>query len=73
MNLAIDELKAADVMTNQVVTVDQQKSLVEAIRVMDDRRVSVLPVVDENEILVGILSVTDLIGIARELQADLDE
>ena len=73
MNLLIDELKATDVMTSQVVTVRQDDSLVDAIRTMDDRRVSVLPVVDDNQMLVGIVSVSDLIGIARELQADLDE
>ncbi len=73
MSLVIDELKAAEVMTNQVIKVGPQTTLVDAIRLMDDRRVSALPVVDENEVLLGIVSVTDLIGIARELQADLDE
>jgi CBS domain-containing protein len=50
----------ADVMTRDVVTVQPQTPLPEVIKILADRRIGGLPVVDDAGKLVGVLSETDL-------------
>lgn len=50
----------ADVMTPNPITVSPQTPLKDAIQLLAEHRVSGLPVVDEGEKLVGVLSETDL-------------
>jgi CBS domain-containing protein len=50
----------ADIMTRDVVSVESQTPIQEAIRILAERRIGGLPVLDENNDLVGILSETDL-------------
>jgi CBS domain-containing protein len=50
----------ADVMTRDVVTVQPQTPLTEVIKILADRRISGLPVVDDGGKLVGVVSETDL-------------
>lgn len=50
----------ADVMSRDVITVQPQVPLKEAIQILADRRFSGLPVVDESGALVGVISETDL-------------
>lgn len=52
---------AGQMMTTDVVTIGPAASLVEAARIMMDRRVKRLPVVDSDGRLVGILSRADLL------------
>jgi CBS domain-containing protein len=54
-------VNAADVMTRSILSVAPDASLVEAIRLMLDNRVSGLPVIDEAGQLVGILTEGDLL------------
>jgi CBS domain-containing protein len=54
-------MKASDVMTGDVVTVRQGASILEAIRLMLDNRVSGLPVLDDHGKIVGILTEGDLL------------
>jgi CBS domain-containing protein len=54
-------MKAADVMTRDIVTVGPETPLAEAIRLMLEHRVSGLPVVDGNGQLVGLLTEGDLL------------
>lgn len=54
------ELKAADIMTPDPVTVGEDMPVTDAARVMVERRVGALPVVD-GERLVGLVSESDLI------------
>ncbi len=49
-------MRAKDVMTTEVVTVSPETSIAEAAKIMLDRRISGLPVVDAQKRLVGILS-----------------
>lgn len=51
----------ADVMTREVVTVDGLAPFKEVVRLMRERRVSALPVVDPDGALLGIVSEGDLI------------
>jgi CBS domain-containing protein len=51
----------ADFMTPDVVTIRDSASLAEAARLLDDRRISGVPVVNADGRLVGVLSQTDLV------------
>lgn len=50
----------ADVMTRDPVVVTPQTPLKDAIRLLAERRISGLPVVDESGVLVGVISESDL-------------
>lgn len=50
----------ADVMTRDPIMARPEMPLNEAIKILADRRISGLPVVDENNNLVGVISETDL-------------
>jgi CBS domain-containing protein len=67
----LGELKVNDYMTKQTIVVDDTAKLTDAIRMMDDNQISVVPVVDDQGDLVGILSNRDLTGMLHEIQADL--
>lgn len=67
----LGETTVREYMTQQAIVVDDTARLTDAIRMMDDNQLSVIPVVDEQETLVGILSNSDLIGIMHEIQSDL--
>jgi CBS domain-containing protein len=54
-------MRIKDVMTHEVVTVQPGASLKEAARLLVDRRVSGLPVVDSAGRLLGVLSEADLL------------
>ena len=50
----------ADVMTPNPITVTPQTSLSEAVKILAQKRISGLPVVDESGRLLGVISETDL-------------
>src|SRR6516165_4336931 len=54
-------MKASDVMTRNVITIRRGASILEAIRLMLDNRVSGLPVLDDKGKVVGILTEGDLL------------
>uniref|UniRef100_A0A7C2K0A5 KpsF/GutQ family sugar-phosphate isomerase n=1 Tax=Schlesneria paludicola TaxID=360056 RepID=A0A7C2K0A5_9PLAN len=56
---------AAEVMTRGPKTAWPEQPLSEAIRLMSDHHISEIPVVDEAERPVGLLDITDLIGLGR--------
>ncbi|MGI9519200.1 MAG: CBS domain-containing protein [Pirellulaceae bacterium] len=67
----IGEMLVSDYMTANVISVDDSAKLTAAIRCMDDEGLQVLPVLDEQGNVVGMLSTADLIQITHEIQADL--
>ncbi len=67
----LGELKVSEYMTCQAICINDSDRLTEAIRIMDDEGLSVLPVINSQSRLVGILSVSDLIEITHELQTDI--
>lgn len=69
--LQLGEKKVSDYMTRVVVSVDDTDKLTNAIRIMDERRISALPVVDNQNAVVGILTTSDLTGMFHEVQSDL--
>ena len=54
-------MRAIDVMVRDVVTVRPDTDVADAIKLLSEHDVSALPVVDSENMLVGILSETDLI------------
>lgn len=50
----------ADVMSRDLIVVHPETSLSEAISILAERRISGLPVIDQNNKLVGVISETDL-------------
>ena len=57
------DLTATDCMTSNVLTVTEQSSFEECCRLMEEKQVRRVPVVDENGALVGIVALAD---VARE-------
>ena len=54
-------LKAKDVMTKDVITVRRETSVRDLALIFTERRISNVPVVDENGELIGIVSESDLV------------
>ncbi|PSB23024.1 phosphoribulokinase, partial [filamentous cyanobacterium Phorm 46] len=50
----------ADLMSREPILARPEMPLNEAIQILADRHISGLPVVDENDLLVGVISETDL-------------
>jgi arabinose-5-phosphate isomerase len=65
----------AEVMTHSPITVLSGSRLLEAVEIIQDRKISELPVVDEMSRPIGLLDITDLIGLVpleEELPALLE-
>jgi CBS domain-containing protein len=60
----LDEAKflASDIMTRDVAVVHPETTLLAAVKLMASRRISGLPVVDQNGTLVGMMSEGDVLG-----------
>ncbi|MDY7228226.1 CBS domain-containing protein [Hyalangium rubrum] len=65
-------LWAADIMNREVRTVRPDTPLREAVAVMLDNKFGCLPVVGEEDALLGIVTEADLVRYAQQLIADLD-
>ena len=57
----LDRLTAAEIMARSVVTISPTSGIDEAARLMATRRISALPVIEEDR-LVGIVTETDVLG-----------
>jgi CBS domain-containing protein len=60
-------------MTQVVITAGADDALVDALSLMEENRISVLPIVDARRRCVGILSATDLIDLTRELDEEISD
>jgi CBS domain-containing protein len=65
------EYAVADIMTVEPLVIAQDETLHSALEIFADNRVSAIPVVDDHNKVVGILSITDLVNLLREVQTDL--
>ena len=61
-------LKASDIMTTEVITVKRDTSLKDVARILYEKHINGLPVVDEKGMLIGIICENDLIQRDRKLQ-----
>jgi len=69
----IHELLVRDYMSRGPLTLTNDTDrITSAIRLMADQQRQVLPVVDAQGVVIGILSMTDMIELTREIQSDLN-
>jgi CBS-domain-containing membrane protein len=61
-------LQARDIMTREVITVAPEDSVTRAAGLMETHRISGLPVVDQTGQVVGVITQSDLIQRARDLE-----
>ena len=67
-----DDTKIVDVMTANVITIAPEQSLEECMRIMSDKHIRHLPVMDKGE-LVGIISINDVVtAIIRDQKTRID-
>jgi predicted transcriptional regulator len=66
-----DTLKVGDIMGPEVATVRESEGLFEALRHMRDKGVRRMPVVDREGVLVGILTLDDLLSLLAEEMTEL--
>lgn len=59
--------KVSDVMTSPLIMVDSEMSVLECARIMKENRIHHLPVVDENKVLIGMISATDFLVVAEAM------
>jgi len=62
------EIKAADIMNRDVVCVKRSTTLQELVEILFTKRVGGVPVVDDKEELIGIVSKTDLVTYGLECE-----
>lgn len=61
-------LKVGDIMTRPVVSVSEETKVAEAARIFADEHINPLPVVDENGVLVGIVSRADIVKLFKKIE-----
>ncbi|MEW5745981.1 MAG: CBS domain-containing protein [Nitrospirota bacterium] len=62
---------AGDIMTAPADTISPRATIAEAARIMDERRIRRLPVVDENQTLLGIITRADILkAVIKKLKWD---
>jgi acetoin utilization protein AcuB len=66
MNYLLSKIKVKDVMTREVLTVNEETPLEEAARIMADNKIGGLPVMRDGHV-VGIITETDLFKLLLEL------
>lgn len=65
------EMPVKEFMNRDLVTIDASGTVHEALTLMEENRVSTLPVIDNGHVCVGILSTSDLVDMARDVDDDL--
>ncbi len=61
------KIPVKEVMTKQVITINPQMDLLEAIRLMSEKEVRRLPVVDKTNRIIGLLTVSDILKVEPQL------
>jgi CBS domain-containing protein len=66
----VASISARELMSHPVYNVLHTATLEQVATLMIDRRVNPVPVVDDNHVLVGIVSRTDLVGVIAKLESE---
>ena len=66
-----ETVSVGDAMSFELVTVDENDNLMHVIEIMRDRGVRRVPVVDADQVLIGILSVDDVLDLLSEIFVDI--
>jgi acetoin utilization protein AcuB len=72
MNYLISKVKVKNVMTKKVITVSRDTTIEEAARIMADKKIGGMPVVDSDRV-VGMITETDLFKVFLELMGARDK
>ncbi|ADY01936.1 MAG: CBS domain-containing protein [Vulcanisaeta sp.] len=70
-NIDISTLTVGDVMTKDVIVIEQDASLIKAVHIMAKHGIRHLPIVDEDGKIVGIISIRDTAIILARLLVDM--
>ncbi|MDH4318627.1 MAG: CBS domain-containing protein [Desulfobulbaceae bacterium] len=60
-------LQAKDIMTREVITVQEKTLVRELAKILAERKISGMPVMDENDNMVGVVTENDLIDQAKKV------
>ncbi len=60
-----------DVLSSELISIAPEDTLRAALVLMTEHRISALPVLDDQKHCVGVISVTDFLGITRDLSDEL--
>lgn len=66
-----EAVRVGDAMSFELVTVDENDDLMHIIEIMRDHGVRRVPVVDADQVLIGILSVDDVLDLISEIFIDI--
>ena len=69
----IYERRVKDIMSRDVVSLSAEDSIHEALTLLEENRISALPVVDTRNHCVGIFSTTDLVDMAHDVDEELQD
>ncbi len=72
-HISTSHIYVSSLMTKNVITIEKDASVEEAARVMIEKNISGLPVVDNNGDLVGIITKTDMLKICRKSRRKVKE
>jgi CBS domain-containing protein len=61
------DIKVRDIMTSPLITVNPDMTIFECAKLMNEKKIHHLPVMDENGKVVGIISATDFLVIAESM------
>ncbi|PLV56173.1 CBS and ACT domain-containing protein [Thermotoga sp. SG1] len=67
LHYLLSKLKISEIMTKDVITVNENTPIEDAARIMEERDISGLPVVDDAGKLVGIITQTDIFKVFVEI------
>ncbi len=62
----MQEARVREIMEREIITVQADDGIGEALRLMIENRVSAMPVVDAKDRCTGVLSITDIVGLVRD-------
>lgn len=60
-------LKVRDIMTTPVISVDPEQTIFECAKTMSEHQIHHLPVIDQNDNIIGIISAMDFLVVAEAL------
>lgn len=72
-DLAITSLKVRDVMNTDIITIRKDADVYECLEFMRSKSISRMPVVDENGIIKGVISISDILCELQEVIDNLVE
>lgn len=61
----LTDSEAKDIMSSPCITVSSKKTVDEAIKIIKKKQIATLPVVNKNKKVVGIITVSDIIGLLK--------